>query len=332
MIAPLTSIRLIFILMIFLFHCHVPYSGNMGCYGVSFFFILSGFVLSLSYKQKVLSGDFSQKRFYKKRFLRIYPLHILILALYIVLSIIFQEPITNFFNWIAKLIINILLLQSYIPISTVYFSFSGAWFLSTLVLSYFLFPYCIKVIQKFSIKCFLFLLLIPMGMLFYKGGNEIYWFYINPVVRFFFFFFGILLVEVYREIKMMEDLTSKSATFLEFLVILFSVILYYVSLKYEIGVFNYSVFYWIQSSCLILILAINKGLISKLLCNKWLVYGGKLSFSFFLFHPLLIHFMGLEGHYNIILIAIVSIFLSHLTVKYFDPLWTNNKKWNKNHE
>ena len=59
MIAPLTSIRLIFILMIFLFHCHVPYSENMGCYGVSFFFILSGFVLSLSYKQKVLSNDFN---------------------------------------------------------------------------------------------------------------------------------------------------------------------------------------------------------------------------------------------------------------------------------
>lgn len=127
MIAPLTSIRLIFILMIFLFHCHVPYSENMGCYGVSFFFILSGFVLSLSYKQKVLSNDFNQKKFYKKRFLRIYPLHILILFFYVFLSIIFQEPIANFFNWITKLIINILLLQSYIPISTVYFSFSGAW-------------------------------------------------------------------------------------------------------------------------------------------------------------------------------------------------------------
>lgn len=325
MIAPLTSIRLIFILMIFLFHCHVPYSENMGCYGVSFFFILSGFVLSLSYKQKVLSNDFNQKNFYKKRFLRIYPLHILILFFYVFLSIIFQEPIANFFNWITKLIINILLLQSYIPISTVYFSFSGAWFLSTLVLSYLLFPYIIKFIRKFSIKIsFLFLLLIPLGMLFYQGENELYWFYINPVVCFFDFFLGVLLAEVYRKIRIKENMTTKKATFLELLIVLFSVALYIISLKYEI-IFNYSIFYWIQSSCLILILSINKGLISKLFCNSWLVYGGKLSFAFFLFHPLLIHFIGLEGRYNIILIVLASFILSHLTIKYFDPFWVNRK-------
>lgn len=216
-------------------------------------------------------------------------------------------------------------MQSYIPISTVYFSLSGAWFLSTLVLSYLLFPYIIKFIQKFSIKIsFLFLLLIPLGMLFYQGGNEVYWFYINPVVRFFDFFLGVLLAEVYRKIRIKENMTTKKATFLELLIVLFSVVLYIISLKYEI-IFNYSIFYWIQSSCLILILSINKGLISKLFCNNWLVYGGRLSFAFFLFHPLLIHFIGLEGRYNIILIVIASFILSHLTIKYFDPFWVNRK-------
>lgn len=323
MIPPLTSIRLIFILIIFLFHCHIPYSQNMGCFGVSFFFILSGFVLSLSYKEKILKG-ISYKDFYKKRISRIYPIHILVLSLYVILSIITNETITNFINWLFKLILNLLLLQSYIPISTVYFSFNGAWFLSTIILSYILFPYATKIVHKYQTKSYLLIIIIPLCIWLYSGNQNMYLFYINPFIRFGDFFLGICLADIYNRIN--RNISYFQATLLEFSAILFSIILYYISINHNIGTYNYSCFYWLPSCILIIMLSINKGLFSILLRNKILIKGGELSFAFFLFHPLLIHFLNLDTSMDslnyislICFIGITSFVLSYLSYKYYEP-------------
>lgn len=323
MIPPLTSIRLFFILIIYLFHCHVPYSQNMGCFGVSFFFILSGFVLSLSYKEKILRS-ISYKEFYIKRISRIYPIHLLVLSLYVLVSIITNETIVNHINWLFKLILNLLLLQSYIPISTVYFSFSGAWFLSTIILSYLLFPYAIRLVHNYKYKSYLLLMVIPICMLLYSGNQAMYLFYINPIVRFGDFFLGICLADVFRRID--KNISYQQATFLEICALILSITLYCISLKYNIGSFNYSCFYWLQSCILILLLGINKGFISKILSNKIFIMGGKLSFAFFLFHPFLIHFLKLNVSMEpvsyvslICFIAFASFALSLLSYKYYEP-------------
>ena len=59
MIAPLTSLRFIFALMVFGAHCYVidsffdAHFFKEGFVGVSFFFVLSGFIISYNYQRKL---------------------------------------------------------------------------------------------------------------------------------------------------------------------------------------------------------------------------------------------------------------------------------------
>src|SRR5690606_40786963 len=59
-----------------------------GFLGVSFFFILSGFILSYNYKEKFLIGNISKKEFYISRLARVYPVHIATTALVLLLTFI----------------------------------------------------------------------------------------------------------------------------------------------------------------------------------------------------------------------------------------------------
>jgi peptidoglycan/LPS O-acetylase OafA/YrhL len=69
-IKPLISLRFIFAMMIFMHHFPVNDSGlfpQAGTFSVTFFFILSGFVLSLNYEDKILSRRINKFSFFIKR-------------------------------------------------------------------------------------------------------------------------------------------------------------------------------------------------------------------------------------------------------------------------
>lgn len=82
MINTLTSLRLFFALMVFGAHCYVVDSTfsthfyKEGFVGVSFFFILSGFIIAYNYQQKLVERKVSKRQFWVARIARIYPLHI----------------------------------------------------------------------------------------------------------------------------------------------------------------------------------------------------------------------------------------------------------------
>lgn len=73
MIKSLISLRGIFILFIFLHHAGV-YAGG-GSMAVAFFFVLSGFSMTLGYKDRVLKPEFSYKQYIARRCIKFYPLH-----------------------------------------------------------------------------------------------------------------------------------------------------------------------------------------------------------------------------------------------------------------
>lgn len=99
MINSLQSLRFIFAIMIFLHHFVVNGKGLFeagGTYGVSFFMILSGFVMSMGYEDKIMFSEFSYKEFIFKRVIRVYPLHLLCLFGFIVLNILqFLYPLIS---------------------------------------------------------------------------------------------------------------------------------------------------------------------------------------------------------------------------------------------
>lgn len=90
MITSLQALRFVFALFVLFEHFPMspdhPHLLESGAMGVSFFLILSGFVMSIGYESKVKSTSFVWKDFMLKRLIRLWPLHLLCLAAWIVLA------------------------------------------------------------------------------------------------------------------------------------------------------------------------------------------------------------------------------------------------------
>ena len=112
----LTSLRFLFILLIF-FH-HFGLNERWGVMAVTFFFVLSGFCMTIGYKEVVTKRGFSYRDFLIKRAIKFYPLHWICLFVYLVLLRFHID------NW-GILGLNFTLFQSFIPIRDVYFSFNA---------------------------------------------------------------------------------------------------------------------------------------------------------------------------------------------------------------
>ena len=94
---------------------------TMGTSGVTFFFALSGFVLTWSHRE-----NDSARSFYRRRFARIYPMHAATWVLAFPVLILAQQEISA-----LQAGSNLLLLQAWVPDSTVYFGMNApSWSLS----------------------------------------------------------------------------------------------------------------------------------------------------------------------------------------------------------
>ena len=90
MISTLNSLRFILILMIMISHSTLPISQDLinylGEFPVAIFFVISGFVLSLSKGEKLQKEVLGNRNFFLSRIIKLYPLHILILAILILMD------------------------------------------------------------------------------------------------------------------------------------------------------------------------------------------------------------------------------------------------------
>lgn len=90
MIRTLNSLRFILILMIVISHSTLPISQDLinylGEFPVAIFFVISGFVLSLSKGEKLQKEVLGNRNFFLSRIIKLYPLHILILAILILMD------------------------------------------------------------------------------------------------------------------------------------------------------------------------------------------------------------------------------------------------------
>ena len=153
MISSLQALRFIFAVFIFAQHflllgenvrALLPGAGPMG---VGFFLALSGFVMSIGYDEKVKSTNFDWWDFMKKRLIRVWPLHILCLLVWLVAtglngSLGSRPPL--------PLIGNLFMLQGWIPMIEAKGN-DVSWCLSTLVFFYALFPWLTRLKTKWLI-------------------------------------------------------------------------------------------------------------------------------------------------------------------------------------
>lgn len=153
----LTSLRWWAALGVFVFHIRnvVPLPGvvgelaRYGNFGVAFFFVLSGFVLTWSWRREVGIGTF-----YWRRFARIYPLHLITLLLAIPVFYSFAPDPAH--TWVkpfdvAVLGLSFVLLQGWSRDPAILFSGNPAsWTLTVEAFFYALHPFIMKAMGRIS--------------------------------------------------------------------------------------------------------------------------------------------------------------------------------------
>ncbi|MEV4544214.1 acyltransferase family protein [Micromonospora echinaurantiaca] len=148
----LTGLRWIAALLVFGFHAGtmriiaepdhqavVNWFFTLGLSGVQFFFILSGFVLVWSARP----GD-SRRAFWRRRFAKIYPNHLLLWALVLLVGLWFADPVN-----VGAALENLFLLQAWDPRPGHFYSVNTvSWSLSCEFFFYFCLPLVLPLVRR----------------------------------------------------------------------------------------------------------------------------------------------------------------------------------------
>lgn len=290
MINTLTSLRFFFALMVFCAHCYVidsffdAHFFKEGFVGVVFFFVLSGFIIAYNYQHTLQANEISRRTFWIARIARVYPLHWLTLLIAAILGN--YVVASNGVDWLKHFLASLTLTNAYIPKADYFFSFnSPSWSLCCEQLFYFYFPFIVPLAKDYKrLFCLLagMTILMLVGM-YFTPADEIkgYW-YVNPVTRFPDFMLGMLLFHLYEYLSR-KKISSLQGNVMEIAsVILFLVFYLYAS---EIPkVYRYSCYYWLPVALLLISFSLQKGMLSRVLSNRFFILGGEISYSFYLIH------------------------------------------------
>ena len=321
-IGTLVSLRFLAVMLIVIHHLRylfIPnllHNENFGILGVAFFLILSGFVISLNYPR------FTQIReslnFFWNRIVRIYPLHVIGFFVCLTIFLFRDFPVT-----MPAAILNITLLQSYVPSKDIYFSFNSlSWMLSTLFFFYIVFS-----IVNYKPRFFVWLYFIAfVGLLLSviyietsQLGNNL-WFrlwllYIFPPNKLVIILLGVATAKFLLKhlMPLKQTLGKIRGTVLEVTALLLAIdfilwgniahitrsvlIFFRLPLTKSLDLINTN---YIAAPLIILfvisVFSIEKGMISQLLKTRPFLYLGEISFSIFISHQILINY--LFGYYK----------------------------------
>lgn len=250
--------------------------------GVSYFFILSGFVMIIAYQK---TEKFNLKKYFINRFARIYPLYLFALLLIIFLKVVFKQGV-NF----TELIYSITVIQAWS--SEYVLSLNGpGWSISVEIFFYFLFPLLLLFFyQKHQLKTVITYIIVfcLISQFFFQffilsHTHEHDWFeffYYSPIMHLGEFLIGNVAGLFFLNYRN-DYANSRLYKYNSFLILLCLLVLLLL-LKYPL-LFNYhNGFLAIVYIPLILFLSFDKGWITKLLNLKPFVFLGEISYGVYL--------------------------------------------------
>lgn len=319
-IEALTGLRFLAAMMVFCFHIDVAlktkfFHGPLGGIAVSFFFVLSGFILTYVYRDRLRWGGL--KRFYFTRWARIWPLHAVCLSATIWL--INYAPPVDFPR--VRLASHWLLLQSWIPDLSYVLSYNGvAWSISTEAFFYLMFPllllgglrhfwwkYLLTI--AFTVVALWGLTKVSANPEWAASINTHHISHFNPAMRLFEFVSGMAVGYVFMSKRVGSIKRFQIArwpiviqTSLEIVAILLAAFSYY--LLQWLGYYGWvshglglggDVYYWLvycggmpfHALC-IYVFAQSNGWLGRLLSSKLMIFLGEISFALYMVHRLVI--------------------------------------------
>ena len=286
--AGLDLFRVVAAVMVLLFHCNIHHDNSFGLLTefvsmsavfMTAFFMLSGYVLFLTYKDMPLVQGGALKNFYLKRVFGIFPLYLVVALLYVVT--LGQESV---FQNLVLLPIEILGLQSVFSTLFPVSHNGGTWFISCLLLAYLAFPLMQEVVKQMSTRtkwtalavCTAVLFWSPLVVHTFKTDSI----YSNPFFRGLEFFIGVLLCSLPIRAGIAKILATWKALLVEVLLLVAGIS---IAVWLNIFVGNYMLYDWIVIplfACMILTLGRLKS--PRLQESAVLRYASAASYAFFL--------------------------------------------------
>lgn len=315
---------------------------------VDFFFVLSGFLISIKYYDIII--DFkSLMKFQERRFYRLYPLHFITLFVFLLIElskfyfekntgIIANNPSfsnNNFFAFIN----NILLTQSFFVAHTTFND--PSWSISLEFYIYLLFALLLIFFKnKFRFLLFIVLIILFGLLIFIRGADETMDL-ANGLFAFiralYCFLIGVIAYYFYRNCRFFFSFFS---SYLIFTILIFYI--YY--LNYLSKLFLPLIF-----AALIVSLSINKkNILNYLFTRKLLIFLGKISYGIYMIHSIVwwifrqffrfilkapttevnnatvLNIPSFDILFYQILASLIVIFLSYISLKYYESFFYKN--------
>lgn len=315
-ILSLQALRGLAFLGIFFVHTRAPVSW--ATLGVSTFFVLSGCLLYYrNGKQELPCSLKKNMLFARKKMKKLYPLHIATMCLTVIMYLIIWKhngfTMKDVAYMLAAIGLNITLLQSWVPYNPMNVSLNGvAWFLSSAMFLYFMFPYIRRWMKKRTntqllISYLLFLsgeLLVCIVMTYILGSESpVYkWLtYCFPVFRLSDFFAGCCLGKCWAETGERENVSFAKASVCEILVFLITTGVHLWSAQMYPDLLsqaanNGTTLFQPFAVMWVWLFIHKRGILTKILTNRFTVFLGDISPHTFLIHFVIVqYFTTIKG-------------------------------------
>lgn len=308
LISSLQGLRAVAFLSVVLSHCGAPW---LGPWAITVFVALSGFLMTCNYydRPRTAPGLRSAIAFSLKKIRKLYPLHLIMMAaalLFVLKGLLAQPSARGVLSCAAQLVVSIFLLQTWIPSSRFWFCLNGvAWYLSVQAFLYAIFPPLLAVLKKADVRrlrciaAVIFCAQCLASFVFWKAGLSgkaaFYLTYLCPVFRAGDFTISCCMGCLYHSRKQESGLPGGAFSLLELAAVLLASGCLFIAAK-QVGVlgavaFRYNVLFTPSAVLLVWLLAVGKGIISRLLSAKPFLWLAGLSPYGFLIHQVLIRYM-----------------------------------------
>ena len=300
--------------------------------GVSYFYILSGFVMIIAYNHKL---TINAVEYLKNRFARIYPLYLFSIGLCVFMFLLLNEfSLTNF-------LLNVFMIQSWVPGKALTLTYTG-WSLAVELFFYVLFPFLFnRLYQKFKLKT------IAIGIIVFWIVSQVIFHLViadaSELMERFYYYLPILhlnefLVGNLAGIVFMRNLNKVRRNY--DLLLLFNLVLMYLAFKYDLGLTYHNGLFAVLFVPFIYFLSSNSGNVTKVFSTKPFVFLGEISYGIYILQvPVwglitdyrLEKYLGIEkaGEYNFYIKFIILLVVSSMTYLWIEkPMRKKIKNFN----